>query len=806
MSQLKKLIHEVHRRSLWQVLGIYLVGAWIGYQVIQSLVEGVGLPAWLPGLAIVLFIIGLPIVLATAFVQEGTPLGGGAKPQETTGERGVEIDAESHRVPGERAGLGGLFTWRNAIAGGVLAFALWGLAATALLLSGGGSDGTAVASLELDANVVAVLPFRVAGSDPSLVYLQEGMVDLLAAKLTGETGPRAADPRSTISAWRRSLTSDGEELPQGAALEVAGQLGAGQLLLGGLVGTPSGLVMNASVLSVPDGAVLAEASVEGSADSLPALVDRLAGTLLALEAGEQHRLVALTSRSLPALKTYLQGKADYRQGRFSNAIDQFHNALDSDSTFALAGLGMLSATGWFSGRPGSRGRGRRAAWAGRDRLSERDRVFLTGLIGPRYPAPSPRSEYLAAQQRAVRLSPDRPEVWQELADEYFHYGAALGLDDPLARAESAFRKALELDPTFIPALHHLVQLSSAAGDSAEARRLGELYLAQDSAGEAADAVHWWVAWAVGDTAALSELRDGLAEFSGGNLFRVLQWGQFTTSGAEDAQRAAELLALSPTAGFAAWRYKRGLELNGGRPQSAVRTDEAFREPGSDLWYAVVRLGDALYSNGDSSAAAGAADLLAPFADAALAEDREERALQYNAITWLEQWRLWHGESGTTPRAIEKLRSAAEPGDGPNTVARAGLLAMALEALLATVENRPDAESYVARLDSLCRTVPAGSYETSFTNLLVARLWDSLGDQRAALAALRRRVYFLSLPDYLSTSLREEGRLATLTGDTEGAIAAYSHYLALRPDPEPELLGEVTLVQEELARLVGEGSQ
>ena len=26
---MKKLVHEIHRRSLWQVLGIYLVGGWL---------------------------------------------------------------------------------------------------------------------------------------------------------------------------------------------------------------------------------------------------------------------------------------------------------------------------------------------------------------------------------------------------------------------------------------------------------------------------------------------------------------------------------------------------------------------------------------------------------------------------------------------------------------------------------------------------------------------------------------------------------------------------------------------------------
>lgn len=73
MSQLNHLIREIHRRSLWQVLAIYLVGAWVVYEVILGLTDGGVLPEWFPGLAVGLFLVGLPVVLATAFVQEGAP-------------------------------------------------------------------------------------------------------------------------------------------------------------------------------------------------------------------------------------------------------------------------------------------------------------------------------------------------------------------------------------------------------------------------------------------------------------------------------------------------------------------------------------------------------------------------------------------------------------------------------------------------------------------------------------------------------------------------------------------------------------
>ena len=51
-----------------------------------------------------------------------------------------------------------------------------------------------------------------------------------------------------------------------------------------------------------------------------------------------------------------------------------------------------------------------------------------------------------------------------------------------------------------------------------------------------------------------------------------------------------------------------------------------------------------------------------------------------------------------------------------------------------------------------------------------------------------------------TYLREEGRLAALTGDRVGADRAYRRYLAIRIDPEPELRAQVAQVRADLAVL------
>ena len=49
MSGLNKLIHEIHRRSLWQVLGLYVIGSFIIFQVLDALGDTIGLPEWLAG-------------------------------------------------------------------------------------------------------------------------------------------------------------------------------------------------------------------------------------------------------------------------------------------------------------------------------------------------------------------------------------------------------------------------------------------------------------------------------------------------------------------------------------------------------------------------------------------------------------------------------------------------------------------------------------------------------------------------------------------------------------------------------------
>ena len=134
---------------------------------------------------------------------------------------------------------------------------------------------------------------------------------------------------------------------------------------------------------------------------------------------------------------------------------------------------------------------------------------------------------------------------------------------------------------------------------------------------------------------------------------------------------------------------------------------------------------------------------------------------------------------------------------------AALCSALLEATRASALHLPDARDQAREADVAARTYVLSAPLAA--NLIIARVAEAQGDLApgAAGGAPAGKRHLASSPYYLSTFLREEGRLAALTGDTAGAIRAYQHYLALRPDPEPAVKPEVDRVRGELAHLVGE---
>ncbi len=662
------------------------------------------------------------------------------------------------------------------------------------------------AEKSLNSQVIVVAPFRVISSDPTLGYLREGMVDLLAAKLTGQGGPRAADPRAVLSAWRRVSRTDSGELAQEAALEVAGRLGAGQLLLGNVAGSARRMILNARVLDVSDGRTRAEGSVEGPTDSLPSLIDRLTVRLLTVSAGEAaQRLPVLLSRSLPAIQEYLEGQAMYRRGLYEKAIGKFEQAVALDSGFAEAALGLLAAAVRTPSYT-TLDRAEMAAIATRDRLNSRDQAFLTFLLGMTNVDTVPYSTLLRHAERLVEAAPDRAEAYMALSDVLMTFGEMIGITNAHTRAAAAARRALELDSTFVPALENLTMIAARSGDTATVRRSRDLVRAIDSTRGGFRWIRWRAAIALGDQPAADSVRQEFGKTEVMELMGIGQLAQYDGVALNDAERVErEWLSRESRGPYRAAVLSElgALALNRGRPTEAAAIRREYRAARAGLYARMTEILDALYWDGDTVMAAESAKELTKIETTQPPADPAAPPL-YACV--LEQWRMARGQRSTVPRTIAQLRG------GPSTPQRrqVGMIAngcaLLLEALLTAAEQRPDAAARLASMDSLMRTGPPYRMFHQSWNLAIARLKEERGDLQGALAATRRRLYFWAEPLFLSTYLREEGRLAALTGDRVGAIRAYRHYLELRAAPEPSLKPQVEQVRAELARLTAEAQR
>ena len=663
----------------------------------------------------------------------------------------------------------------------------------------------------LDRKTLLVLPFQITGPpDSGLRVISASIPAMLSPLFPGEGGFQALDWPTTDSLLQQAGVAGGELTAQSIA-RVARDLGAGTVLQGQV--TPSGerIVIGASLARLSDQAILARVErIEGHRDSLVPLLNRLAAELLVVSAGEPaERLPVLLATELPAVRAYLGGQAAFAEGQFSLAAERFRSAVAIDSTFALAALGLAAAGGFVNDTLQYQGLAR--AWAARGRLGPSDHTYLLAMAGPRYPDPSTAAEELRAAELAVEAAPDRMERWYQLGERLFHSGPWLGLSNTRERASAAFRKVLSLDSLFVPAVGHLLDLAATLRDTVAVRELGRQYLAIDSTGDLAQYYRWRIAQVGAPTAAGSANGLPMNDLTAATLERMVNAAQLDGVSLGDAVSAATALRNRSSSSFDARYYDiklREIALNRGHPAEAVALARKQTESTSasaqarDRLIAVI---EHLFWGADSTYAGEMAAKSMTISDGPAGTVEPPMSPRHLDDCAAALWRLDHGDVTTIPGVIARLGRVRDAMKDFQS-AYIPLCRSILETQLAFAQQRPQAAAALERLDSLMRTgPPAISWVLAAGNLTVARLRERQGNLAAALAATRRRAYVTDLGERrvlvcLSTMLREEGRLAALVGDREGAIQAYQHYMALRGDAEPVVRGEVGRVRAELERL------
>lgn len=754
----------------------------------------------------------------------GQPRFTGPAPAGTAGEA-VKPEALLAETVGARASAPSAFArtvaWsrplRAALAVGILAIA----AAVGLFLVRGRARSSG-----LDPNLIAVLPFRVTGTDTLLKELGPQLPDLLWTRLTGEFGPRTTDPAYALQQWKAKGGAVETPLPETRALVIAGAVGASWLIEGSLSGTAARLSVTGSLVEVPRGAVrVPPTTVQGPYDSFPALVDKLTNLLLAADYGAAvHQLPELEAHPTAAVQAYLRGaQASGRafNADMSEAVGWLTRALELDSTLVLAAVAKYGAV--QSDQPTAA-----YAWTHQSALSPRDRAFLRALAGWRFGATRTAAEKIAQDDSVVQLAPEWLSAVSNLAFDLHVIGAMAGVEDWRARDRSALERTVELDPKNFLAVFQLFELALTEGDTAGARRqataLGALASSRTTRPYAWSARLRLALTEADTTAAAGLWKEGEALLAADRdqeqevLEPVIGGLLVDARGLRDLDRfVAAALAANPMLGqdhyMMTWARARGRyhEWRSFRDAFYGARDPTIGQRDLDIESAW-RIRDALFlGEPEDSSVRAAAEYVDRYARGAVrlppiaADPTPDAVRSARARCWST---LWHVAHGKVTGARETMRYLRE--DVPLRY-RWSVCAGLIDVLVAEQE-RGDVRAAVLRLDSIVRPAPEHAWKWGgrdltvwIDNLLLARLLAQYGEPARALAAARRGRPWETWSTDLSPGvnvdfLREEGRLAATTGDTAGAVWAYDHYLALREDPEPPWRAQRDSVQAELTAL------
>ena len=653
-------------------------------------------------------------------------------------------------------------------------------------------------SRRLDDHLILVPPFRVTSNDSSVQLLRAGIMDLVSAKLTGSI--RVVDARAVLNEWHAFAGRATSEVERSARLAIARHFGAGKLLDGAIVETtPGNLEITGSLDDVSHPGRLVSVRARGSRQNIGALVDTLVAKLIATSyAGLDESAASLAETPFDALQAYLSGQFAFRNGEYLAAAHAFQRALQVDSTFALAAVRLDLAAAYTDPRLGAGAM--EIARAHREKLGVVERLILEteptqgGL------------ERFAVQQRAIQTAPEVPEFWYNLGENLAHWGLSMGFEDAQQRAIAAFERALALDSTFTPARHHLLFCYSLLGDTAGIHRVlskldarseqlsGNLWLALGRRADLATFLkdsprHRVSPWLSTASLMLGRLDD-------------LEWAAHYMD-----STAATRADRSYAAGFAHW-----LALDRGQPDRARRVLEniAIDIPpgpaGHELDPMMFTAGGALLEvmlwSADSSEAAPALARM----NVVLDQPRSFRSpRQYDS--WImevfaaAEYGLVHGQLDLAQRAILRLNAK---GAGDSALRRrARHAALLIDAQLSAIQGRPDATSLATVADSVLRRADTASdFFDSAGSLLIARVWERLGDLARARAATAR---ISILAPFYSSYLSEHARLSALAGDREGAISDYRRYIMLRSNSERSELANVESAKRELSRLLADST-
>jgi serine/threonine protein kinase/tetratricopeptide (TPR) repeat protein len=276
---------------------------------------------------------------------------------------------------------------------------------------------------------IAVLPFENASGDPEREYLSDGITGSLINTLATVPKLRVM-AQSTVSRYKGRETDP---------LSIGRELNVRAVLTGRIMQSGGSLRVGAELVDVATGTQLWGAQYDRRPGDIFEVQDEISNEIsgklrLQLTRAEKKRLTRHHTENAEAYQLYLKGRHHWNRWTeegFYKAIEYFQQAVEKDSSYALAYTGLADSyvlLGWNSYLPPKA-------------------AFPKGKV---------------AAMTALRLDPDLAEGHTSLAAlSWLH-------DWRWNEAETEFKRSLELAPTYPTANHWYAEYVMTMGRHAEA--------------------------------------------------------------------------------------------------------------------------------------------------------------------------------------------------------------------------------------------------------------------------------------------------------------------------------------------------
>ncbi|MEP6492418.1 MAG: protein kinase [bacterium] len=441
---------------------------------------GVGVPDWVVPVSVGLMALGLPVILATSYVQRVarrslvsttslTP-GGGATVPSTIASLAIKASP--------------YLSWRRAGAIVVSVISSFALLVTLLMVLrpfGLGPFGSLLAAGKLrERDKILVADFSSSGSDTTLGAV---IAEAVRADLGQSPIMSVVTPQTVGAALERMQRPANTRVDTAIARQIAVREGIKAIVTGDVHSLPGGgFIVSMRLVSADSGQELAalKQSADGAKDLIPtigslthALRGKMGESLKHL--GNSPALAQVTTASLPALEKYTAGqRALTVELNADKAIPLFKEAVAIDSGFASAYRALAIALGNQGRDRAGQIRYLEKAYAHADRLPEVERYLSIAA----YWNQGPKPDVAKAAQAYDSLLAIRPANFVALNNLALIYATKR----QFVKAEEYLRRSIASNPSALVAYGNLITYQAEQGRlaSAESTLAAELKVSENN--------------------------------------------------------------------------------------------------------------------------------------------------------------------------------------------------------------------------------------------------------------------------------------------------------------------------------------